>query len=448
MIPNKKKSYSRYAEAMLCPITPRGSFHIGLIPFFIKRYNKVRFSISEILLKKLKPCGISDIVDPKNEKFKYRDYQLEAITNALSVGRGVIILPTSAGKSLVIYGIIESMLASRPELSPILLLTPNIQLVSQLNGDLIEYGMDPDWIAMFSSFSSEDLAGKKVIISNRQWLERHKKELPEIKAVVVDECHSLRKGNEVAKFINDLHTDVRIGLTGTLPVGEEDVWNIYGILGDTLIKKEIKTLQDDKWIAAIDIVGVVVRPDCPPPSIFDDLPEGAVVDPKDIIKDYNMEVAHVEMQDKPKKVISSMVEKLHKNTLVLFDHTEYGKSLFRSMPTTKESFFINGEVDLSLREIATDRMEKADNIVIVANAACFGTGINIKNIHNIIMTVNGAAPTKILQAIGRGLRLKENKHKLLLIDVSHDTKYSKKQAEHRRNLYKKEYGMNINYKVV
>lgn len=449
-IPNKAAKYSRFAPSIHCPITPAGSFNIGLVDYFVKKHDMVQFDIDPALLKKLNPLRIAKITHPADPKFVYRDYQLEAIEKALHHGRGVIQLPTSAGKSLVIYGIAQSMLdhAVISKDGVILLLTPNIQLVSQLAKDLVDYGFDEKLICMFSSFNKYTLDGKKIVISNRQWIDGHQAELCDIdiEAVIVDECHSLRQGNGVSKFVASLKTDIRLGLTGTLPDAIEDVWSIFGILGGVIIEREIKKLQEDGWIANIDIISVQIKHDDKPRSVFNEIPKEQLTK-EDIMKDYKYENDFIEASEKSLNVLSGMASRLPGNTLLLFDHTEHGKNLFERIDG-KEKHFINGEIELGIREEARARMEGNTGIVIVANTACFGTGINIKNINNIILAVNGAASTKILQSIGRGLRLCDNKVKLTLIDTHHNCRYSTRHYIKRKKIYSNIYKIDPKVKVL
>ena len=53
----------------------------------------------------------------------------------------------------------------------------------------------------------------------------------------------------------------------------------------------------------------------------------------------------------------------------------------------------------------------------------FSTGINIKNLHNLIFGSSWKGIIKVLQSIGRILRLAENDQEALLIDVWDDFSY-------------------------
>ena len=52
--------------------------------------------------------------------------------------------------------------------------------------------------------------------------------------------------------------------------------------------------------------------------------------------------------------------------------------------------------------------------IIVASYGTFSTGINIRNLHNIVFASPSKSRIRNLQSIGRGLRLKDNRSQMLL----------------------------------
>jgi type I site-specific restriction endonuclease len=80
-------------------------------------------------------------------------------------------------------------------------------------------------------------------------------------------------------------------------------------------------------------------------------------------------------------------------------------------------------------------MEKNTNMVCIAMSSIFSTGINIKNLHNILFVSGGKSFIRIVQGIGRGLRLHENKEKLVIIDIYDNLKYSEDHALERKSIY-------------
>ena len=84
-------------------------------------------------------------------------------------------------------------------------------------------------------------------------------------------------------------------------------------------------------------------------------------------------------------------------------------------------------------------MEKENDIICIAITKIFSTGINIKNLHNIVLAAGGKSSVTVVQSIGRGLRLHPDKKELNIWDVV-DTnyKYAKKHAEKRQEIYARE----------
>ena len=79
-----------------------------------------------------------------------------------------------------------------------------------------------------------------------------------------------------------------------------------------------------------------------------------------------------------------------------------------------------------------------DNIIVIAISKIFSTGINIKNLHYIIFGSGGKAKIKLIQSIGRGLRLHKEKSKLIIFDIGDNLQYGTQHLAKRLLHYKKE----------
>ena len=90
---------------------------------------------------------------------------------------------------------------------------------------------------------------------------------------------------------------------------------------------------------------------------------------------------------------------------------------------------------VSERQIIIDSLEEHDDIVIVAIAKIFSTGINAKNLHNVLFAYGGKSFIRIVQSIGRGLRLHDSKDILTLWDFYDNIKYSMKHSVERESFY-------------
>ena len=132
----------------------------------------------------------------------------------------------------------------------------------------------------------------------------------------------------------------------------------------------------------------------------------------------------------------------------------HGKPLFdqiREECPDKKVFFIHGGTETEQREFIRKIIGKEENAILVASYGTCSTGINIKNIHNIIFSSPSKSVIRVLQSIGRGLRKSEKKEIVKLYDISDNLSYKKyvnhtmKHLDERIKIYSKE---NFNFKKV
>lgn len=437
-VKNPGAKYSQWASASYCPITPTGLFEIGLFYDILKVIKTmspgIEISISDELKVALQPITFKkdEIEYFFNDKFVERDYQREIIDKCLTYGRALFSSPTGSGKSFIIYSIVQNLRKKHTQVQNILILVPTIQLVKQMHTDFLEYGMDPTSTQMFSAFAPE-ITQAPVIVANRQWIENHSDELPKIDAVIVDECQQLSSNNNVTKFVRKLETQIRFGCSGTIPTDKITRWGILGTIGPIIYSVKAHKMQEEGFISNIKIRAIQFKHLHKPVwQITDD----------NYSRMHYIEYAWVENHPKILEFFAKFMPKLPGNSLILFDHTEHGNNLFAAIEAAHVggiTRFINGEVPLSDREDTRTLMEANDNVILVANCKAAGVGLNVKNIHNIVFAMTGKAETKIIQSVGRGVRLLEGKHHLNLYDFYHNFKYSLRHFEERVSLYKDHY---------
>ena len=110
----------------------------------------------------------------------------------------------------------------------------------------------------------------------------------------------------------------------------------------------------------------------------------------------------------------------------------------------RKVFFVFGGTDTDDREQIRAITEKLDNAIIVASFGTFSTGINIRNLHNIVFSSPTKSPIRVLQSIGRGLRVGDNKDSATVYDVSDNLSYKGKDNftlnhfKERVNIYNRE----------
>jgi superfamily II DNA or RNA helicase len=122
------------------------------------------------------------------------------------------------------------------------------------------------------------------------------------------------------------------------------------------------------------------------------------------------------------KFIRNLALSLEGNTLLLFQFVEkHGKDLYAKLKEEvkdRKVFYVSGSVDGEEREEIRKIVENETNAIIVASFGTFSTGVNIKNLHNVIFASPSKSRIRNLQSIGRGLRKSESKSSSTLYDIA------------------------------
>lgn len=443
--PSYNKSYTfRFAPRRIYAITASGKFDIGMYDEILKFIKQEGFDVSinndtDFFLQ-YKPLYINYTIPTL--KYKLRDYQHNSVTAALNHGRGVVVLPTAAGKTLTIATLICSMPNFYDKNFRCLIIVPTLQLIHQTYADFIDYNIPSMFISKWSGDDIPDL-NSKIIIAGLHILqsqyENNLDYLKNINAVIIDECHKIRKGNIINNILKTIDTPNKFGFTGTMPPDMIDQWNIIGKIGPILYKEESINLRNNKQISNLIIqilifnyynTPIFTRSNNNPTQMYEE--------------ESNFIINSSERNDK----IKTICEKTDKNTLILIERIKHGEILFECIKQTcltKEVFFIQGSVDVEVREKIRGLMETKDNIVCIAISKVFAEGISVNNLHYIIFAASKKAKIKILQSIGRGLRLHASKKMLIVFDIADNLRYGKKHLKERIKLYESE---KIQYKTV
>jgi superfamily II DNA or RNA helicase len=109
---------------------------------------------------------------------------------------------------------------------------------------------------------------------------------------------------------------------------------------------------------------------------------------------------------------------------------KHGKILYDMIRETekignRKVFFVHGGTDTTDREEIRRIMEIEQDAIVVASFGTFSTGINIRNLHNIIFAMPTKSSIRTLQSIGRGLRQNDGKEIATLYDISDDLRFKK-----------------------
>jgi len=383
--------------------------------------------------------GFLNALNPhsKGNPIDFRDYQRESFKWALRNQRGLILSPTASGKSLIIYSLIRWYREVHER--KILIVVPTVSLVSQMIGDFSDYsnGKFTDMYGITGG-SVKD-TNKRVICST--WQSIYKQPIgwfAQFGSVIVDEVHTAQAKSIQGIMNKLLICPDRIGLTGTLNEAKTHELVLKGLFGPVHKAVTTRQLIDNNQVSEILIR--IVRFNY---NNTDRQTLGKA--------DYQSEVSFLIEHEKRNKVIANMAKTLPGNTLVIFNRIEHGKKLLEMIgePLGKQVFYIAGETDKDAREAMRHLVEANDSIV-VASLGVFSTGVNIRNLHNLIFAHPSKSKIKVLQSIGRVLRKSDDGKAATVYDLVDDLKignrdnFALKHAAERFKYYTTE---NFDFKI-
>jgi superfamily II DNA or RNA helicase len=354
------------------------------------------------------------------------DYQVQAVQHALEHSRALLVSPTGSGKSLMIYLLCRWMLDQNPT-GKLLIIVPTTSLVAQMLADFREYSKHDSWKAdrnIHTIMAGKDKhSTKRIIISTWQSIYNQPYDyFDDFIGVFGDECHLFKAKSLSSIMSKAKKTKYRIGTTGTLDGTQTHKLVIEGLFGPTYHTTTTKKLIDQDLLSSINIDCLQLQ-----------------YSPEDIEETKKMlyvdEIRWVVSNTRRNTFIKNLCNKLSGNTLVLFNFVELqGKPLYEQIKTEskKPVYFIHGATEVDEREQIRKIMDSGTDATLIASYGTCSTGINIRNIHNIVFASPSKSVIRILQSIGRGLRKSDTKVQMKLIDIADDLRY-KKQINHGMN---------------
>jgi superfamily II DNA or RNA helicase len=219
----------------------------------------------------------------------------------------------------------------------------------------------------------------------------------------------------------------RFGLTGTLDGAQTHKLVLEGLFGP--VKQVVKTneLIESGSLSPFKIKIIALR--------YDEEKRRQYCNSL-----YQEEMEFIHTYEKRNKFIRNLALSLKGNTLVLFKLVDkHGKVLYNDIHDNAEDgrhiFFVHGGTNADTREEIRSIAETEKDAIIVASYGTFSTGINIRNLHNIVFASPSKSRIRNLQSIGRGLRKSEKKEQAVLYDISDDLSYGKKKNHSLKHMF-------------
>ena len=403
-----------------------GELYVGLLPYVVE-FAERRSLVIEY------PTLVPTITDEDNVKF-FRDldpyvdgksitaydYQVNTVSYAINHKRALLLSPTSSGKSLMIYALVVWLLKTIGR--KILIIVPTTSLVEQLYKDFEDYTTGSS-CGYNSDLTHRIYAGKDkntdcpIVITTWQSIYKLKKDwFNQFGAVIGDEAHNFKAKSLTSILTKMTDCEYKFGFTGTLDGTQTHKLVLEGLFGTVHNVTTSKELMDADLIAQLHIEAITL---------------GYTDEEKKLVKGmlYADEIDWLVKCQKRNDFICNLALTRDSNTLILYQFVQkHGEKLFKYLKektTDRPVFFVSGEIKTEVREEIRAITEKSENAIIVASYGTFSTGINIRNLHNIIFSHPVKSRIRNLQSVGRGLRKCDNKSKATLFDISDDLSWKK-----------------------
>lgn len=378
-------------------LRPDGSFLSGFVPLIVDRARKSNMRV-EWKDDRTRP---EVTIDPSFGPH-LRDYQRDAVTAALSRGRGVIVAPTGAGKTVIASEIMRKVDTRW------LFLAHRKELVEQTKASA----------KRFAGIEAGDLnSGARVVVTTFQTFYRRmidgdfEPDIEKFGGLIVDEAHVL-PATTFLDSIMSVDAYYRLGLTGT-PYGRSDGRSLFviGGCGPVIYQIAPTMLIDAGKLAKPRIQAVVCRQDYKMRFHQDQKSRGA--------EWRKAEKILITESFTRNKLVMKLVAASKKPCMVFVAKRAHGDLLLKACHQMRiKAEWAHGGKNQTSRKLSIDRLGEGDIEVLICSTI-FDEGIDIPAVATVILAGGGKSAIKNVQRVGRGMRLAEGKDTVDVYDI-HD----------------------------
>jgi superfamily II DNA or RNA helicase len=331
--------------------------------------------------------------------------------------RCLLLSPTGSGKSLIIYALLRYYLSKIPKDKKVLIIVPTVSLVEQMFSDFTDYSSANGWDVKNNCHKilagADKATQKRVVISTWQSIYKQtEKYFEQFGAVVGDEAHLFKSKSLTAILTKLKRCPFRVGTTGTLDGTDTHRLVLEGLFGRAYEVTKTKALMEKKILSDLKIDCIVLS--------YPDIDRESVKRAK-----YPDEIKWIIGSKRRNQFIANLCKSLKGNSLILFqfveDHGKVLNTMVRAcIPPERKVFFVYGGTEASEREEIRKIVETESDAVIIASYGTFSTGISIRRLNNIIFASPSKSRIRVLQSIGRQLRVSRDKTTARLYDLGDD----------------------------
>lgn len=391
----------------------------GLVPYIEKfceeRSYKLFLEPTVNLTENFSIKEAKEFIKSLNVPFEPHDYQITSFVQAIRNKRMLLLSPTASGKSFIQYLILRKI--QDMDFKKGLMIVPTTSLVEQMYTDFESYGYDSEKYCHRQYSGKEKHTNSFLTITTWQSIYKNPPEwFEQFDFVLGDEAHQFKAKSLTTILTGLTNAKYRIGCTGTLDGTQTHKLVLEGLFGAVYRATTTKDLIDSGHVASFEIKCLILK-------------HNEVVCKEARGWDYAGEMDYLVRNTQRNIFIKNLALSLKGNSLILFQFVEkHGKILYDIINQEKgkrKVFFVFGGTEVEVRESIRAITEKENDAIIIASYGTFSTGINIKNLHNVVFASPSKSRIRNLQSIGRGLRKGDNKEEAVLYDIADDLRIGK-----------------------
>ena len=360
-------------------------------------------------------------------------YQADTVHHAIVNKRGVLNLPTSAGKSLIQSLISRWFLENHK--GKVLIIVPTTSLVYQMMDDFVDYRLFArgDLHGILSKTAKDNERAKVYVSTWQSAIKQPPEWFKQFGCLMVDECH-LSTGASITSIINSLTDCVyKFGLSGSLKEGKTNMMQYVGAFGRIFKPVDTRQLMDEGQVSNLKINTIFLR-----------YGEADIRKAKGMT--YQDEIGLITSHSKRNAWIAKLALKLarekQENIFIMFRLTKHGKWLYEALRKVYDNVvYIAGETETEVRNEMKKVAENSKGLIIVGSSGVLSTGVSIKNLHHIFFAHPSKSSVTVKQAIGRVLRLHKSKSIATLWDIVDDLAVLSKSKAAKNKYSTKNYCM-------
>lgn len=306
--------------------------------------------------------------------FDLREYQREAVDDALVAGSGVIAMPTGAGKTVV--GIRLMCEISRPTL----VLVDNKEIADQWVDAIKEYtGVEA------ARYYGGDRENGDVQVGLYQSIHMDGGIVDDVRldhdVLIADECHSVG-ADTFSDVVLEAIATYRFGLSATPERADNAELKVFGGTGPLIADLSVERLIEDGYLAK-------------PEWRLVDAPSSGSRYPS-WQEEYREEIVK---NGRRNRRIASVVDELSTPVLVTVERVEHGERLEALIDG---AVFVHGSA--SHRDESIQSFRDGELPVLIATRGIVGEGFNVPEIESFVVAGGLRSEVSMIQQVGRALR--------------------------------------------